>query len=78
MSAFNDPNYFRHSNDPAFHRTDWPGAFAPDLAFDRCETCGEEVACNARQPPPLQNHRQHHNALAPLLWGLIAVARQVA
>jgi hypothetical protein len=51
-----------------------PGALVPHSGIYRCDGCGREIACNANNPFPPQNHHQHGIMAPPILWRLIVFA----
>ena len=76
MALFNDKNYFRYSNGPAFDVLHEPGDETPYSGIYRCEACGDEIASNKGNPLPPQNHNQHPPSQGRIRWRLIAAAEQ--
>ncbi len=48
-----------------------PGTKAPHSGIYRCEGCGDEIAANAGNPLPPQNHHQHTKEQGTIRWRLI-------
>lgn len=63
------------SDDPAFDALHSPGMTVPHSGIYRCPNCGDEVACNAGNPFPPQNHHQHPGG-QPIKWQLLVYAVQ--
>lgn len=47
-----------------------PGTTTPFSGIYVCTNCRDEIASNAGNPLPPQNHRQHKTSL-PILWQLL-------
>jgi ribosomal protein L37AE/L43A len=74
MALYNNGNLLKHSQHAAFTYTHGPGARVPDSGIYRCENCGKEIASNAGDPFPPQNHHQHP-ARNPILWRLLVASQ---
>jgi hypothetical protein len=48
-----------------------PGTICPHSGIYICINCRDEAACNAGDPLPPQNHRQHPDTTKPILWKLL-------
>lgn len=66
--------YLSQSNSDEFDKLYHPGTAAPRSGVYRCENCGDGYACNAGNPLPPQNHRQHSPLSGSILWRLIVWA----
>jgi hypothetical protein len=67
-------HYLTQSAHAAFDQLHTPGTIAPNSGIYRCENCGDSYACNAGNPLPPQNHKQHSPASGAILWRLIVWA----
>ena len=76
MALYKDGKYLAKSEDQAFDSLHRPGETTPYSGIYRCETCGDEVASNAGNPLPPQNHHQHNPASGQILWRMIVYAVQ--
>lgn len=76
MALCKDRDKIKPSEDPAFDVSHQPGAAAPHSGIYRCANCGDEVASNATQPLPPQNHQQHNPQNGPIRWKLLVYAVQ--
>ena len=63
------------STDGAFDVLNSPGATTPNSGIYRCEGCGREIAANAGNPLPPQNHHQHNGSQGTIRWRLIVYAQ---
>lgn len=75
MALYKYAQYFDQSNDEAFDALHTPGTTTPHSGIYRCENCGDEVASNAGNPLPPQNHRQHDTSKGAIRWRLIVYAQ---
>lgn len=75
MALYKYGEYLGQSQDNAFDEHYQPGSPAPRSGIYRCENCGDEVASNAGDPLPPQNHRQHDPNSGPILWRMIVFSR---
>lgn len=71
MALYKHGQHLQQSNDAAFDATYTPGTTAPHSGIYRCTNCGDEDACNAGNPLPPQNHRQHNPARGQIRWQLL-------
>jgi len=76
MALYKFGDYLRHSPHALFDEVHAPGTAGPYSGIYRCTACGDEVACNARQPLPPQNHRQHTPAQGSIRWKLLVLSVQ--
>jgi hypothetical protein len=67
-------SYVKHSPDAAFDKIHGPGAQTPHSGIYRCDGCGKEIAANAGNPLPPQNHHQHSPAQGDIRWRLLVYA----
>lgn len=75
MALYKDAQYFSQSTDAAFDIVATPGQQTPHSGIYRCEGCGHEVASNAGNPLPPQNHHQHAVEQGAIRWRMIAYAQ---
>ena len=75
MAVYKDGNRLEHSQDAAFDAIYKPGDIVPYSGIYRCTSCNDEVACNAGDPFPPQNHHQH-SPPALIRWRLLVAAIQ--
>jgi len=78
MALYKYPGNFAQNLGPAFDETLPPGFRIKISGIYRCTQCGDEIAANKGDPLPPQNKHQHRNRALPVLWKLVAAARQVA
>jgi hypothetical protein len=71
MALYQDGSQLTHFFDAMFNRTYSPGSIGFYSGIYMCTNCGDEVACNAGNPLPPQNHRQHSPAKGAILWKLL-------
>ena len=76
MALYKFGNYLTHTQDIAFDHEYVPGASGPHSGIYRCTACGDEVACNAGNPLPPQNHKQHNPQQGAIRWKLLVYAQQ--
>ena len=70
MALYKYPNMIQQSQDTAFDQLYTPGQQPPHSGIYRCETCGDEIAANAGNPLPPQNHHQHAPGQGAIRWRL--------
>lgn len=70
MAVYKYNRYLEQSQHQAFDKLWKPGEQPNYSGIFRCEACGANVACNAGNPLPPQNHAQHHSG-ADIRWRLI-------
>lgn len=75
MALYKNAQYLGQSTDGAFDALHNPGAATPHSGIYRCENCGDEVASNAGNPLPPQNHRQHNPNQGAIRWRMIVYAQ---
>ncbi|ADH88026.1 conserved hypothetical protein [Ancylobacter novellus DSM 506] len=71
MALYQNGNELTHMVDDRFDRTYKPGTVGPFSGIYICTNCRDEVACNAGNPLPPQNHRQHSPSKGDILWKLL-------
>ena len=74
MAQYKDSKYISYSSDDAFDKVHKPGNSTPHSGIYRCEGCGDEVASNAGNPLPSQNHKQHSTSQGEIRWRLVVKA----
>ena len=74
MALYKNGNYLQHSEDAAFDPDNKPGHAAPHSGIYRCMGCHREVASNAGQPLPPQNHHQHSQNHGAIRWRMVVYA----
>jgi hypothetical protein len=75
MALYKHGNHLTQTNDAAFDLIHSPGVATPHSGIYRCEGCGHEVASNAGNPLPPQNHHQHSTSQGPIRWYLLVYAQ---
>jgi hypothetical protein len=75
MALYKDSKYLGSSDDAAFDAINTPGVSTPHSGIYRCEGCGHEVASNAGNPLPPQNHHQHGTNQGSIRWRMIVYAQ---
>jgi hypothetical protein len=70
MAVYRYAVYLQQSDHQAYDTLWKPGETTQYSGIFRCENCGENVACNAGNPLPPQNHAQHPMG-ADIRWRLI-------
>jgi len=73
MAMYKFSQYIVQNSDAAFDNVHSPAAQVPLSGIYRCMVCGREIAANAFDPFPPQNHDQHP-AGQPIQWKLIVWA----
>lgn len=68
--------YYKYSaaiqlhQDELFDKLHTPGMQVPHSGIYRCAGCAKEIAANAPDPFPPQNHHQHSQAQGTIRWQL--------
>lgn len=75
MAVYKYATYLTSSTHAAFDAISTPGTATPHSGIYRCEGCGKEVASNAGNPLPPQNHHQHDQSQGAIRWKLIVYAQ---
>jgi ribosomal protein L37AE/L43A len=75
MALYKYASVLMTSNSDAFDKVSSPGVRALYSGIYRCEGCGHEIASNAQNPLPPQNHHQHTTAQGSVRWKLIVYAQ---
>jgi hypothetical protein len=75
MALYKYSQYLTSSTDQAFDAINTPGVATPHSGIYRCEGCAHEVASNAGNPLPPQNHHQHTVNQGTIRWRLIVYAQ---
>ena len=76
MALYKQGDFLTHSLDAAFDAVHSPGATTPHSGIYRCTACGDEIASNAGNPLPPQNHRQHNPNQGQIRWQMLVYAVQ--
>lgn len=76
MALYKYDQNLNKSDDAAFDTTHSPGANTPHSGIYRCINCGDEVASNAGNPLPPQNHKQHAPQSGEIKWKMLVYAQQ--
>ena len=71
MALYQNGSELTHKVDPKFNAKHKPGSIGPYSGIYMCLACRDEVACNAGNPLPPQNHRQHKPSAGPIVWQLL-------
>jgi hypothetical protein len=75
MALYKYSQFLGTSTDNAFDAIHNPGVATPHSGIYRCEGCGHEVASNAGNPLPTQNHHQHSTNQGAIRWRLAVYAQ---
>lgn len=75
MALYKYSDVLTRNDHPAFDTTHGPGKTVPYSGIYRCTGCGKEIAANADDPFPPQNHHQHPQAQSAILWKLIVATQ---
>lgn len=75
MALYKNSQYISQSSSDAFDSIHKPGDTTPHSGIYRCEGCGHEVASNAGNPLPPQNHHQHTTAQGSIRWRMIVYSQ---
>jgi hypothetical protein len=75
MALYKNSSYLQQSTHTAFDTILNPGTSTPHSDIYRCEGCGHEIASNANNPLPPQNHHQHSTSQGTIRWRLIVYAQ---
>ena len=75
MALYKHGQFLTQTNDAAFDPDYSPGTLTPHSGIYRCINCGDEIAANAGNPLPPQNHHQRAPA-APIRWRLLVYSQQ--
>ena len=70
MAIYKYAHFLERLDHEAFDLVWTPGAEPNYSGIFRCEACGANVACNAGNPLPPQNHAQHPGG-GDIRWRLI-------
>lgn len=71
MAVYKYLQFLEQNDHAAFDTATSPGTHAPYSGIYRCEGCGKNVASNANEPLPPQNHHQHNASQGTIRWRLI-------
>ncbi len=74
MALYQRPAELATSTSEAFDKEYSPGATVPHSGIYRCLGCGREIASNAGDPFPPQNHHQHASSQGSIRWRLSVYA----
>ncbi len=75
MALYQTAQFVTMITDKAFDELHNPGVRTPHSGIYRCEGCSHEVAANATQPLPPQNHHQHTASQGQIRWRLAVYAK---
>jgi hypothetical protein len=75
MALYKDKDYLVLSSSGEFDKILNPGQSTPHSGIYRCEGCADEVASNAGNPLPPQNHHQHPPNQGNIRWKMIVYAQ---
>jgi hypothetical protein len=70
MALYKYDSVVEKSQSDAFDKIYTPGQQPPHSGIYRCEGCADEIAANAGNPLPPQNHHQHSPAQGTIRWRL--------
>jgi hypothetical protein len=73
VATYQDGQFLHHLVHTAFDAVYHPGTPTPHSGIYRCIVCGAEIASNASNPLPPQNHHQHSDK-SPIRWKLLVYA----
>jgi len=76
MALYKYSQFLKTSTDQAFDTLHNPGTETPHSGIYRCENCGDEIAANAGNPLPPQNHSQHDPSKGAIVWRMTVYAVQ--
>lgn len=71
MALYQNGNELTHETNARFNTKHRPGSVVPYSGIYICANCRDEVACNAGDPFPPQNHRQHSTSKGDIAWVLL-------
>lgn len=74
MATYKYKEVLVHVAHAAFDAIHGPGDNTPFSGIYRCEGCTREIASNADNPLPPQNHHQHSPQQGTIRWRLIVYA----
>jgi hypothetical protein len=74
MAWYKYETYLKKSDSDAYDKTCGPAATTPHSGIYRCQGCGREIAANAGNSLPPQNHHQHAASQGAIEWRLIVYA----
>jgi hypothetical protein len=75
MALYKYAQFLKTSDHSSFDDILNPGASTPHSGIYRCEGCGHEVASNAGNPLPPQNHHQHNTSQGAIRWRMAVYAQ---
>ncbi len=75
MALYKYQQYISRSEHQAFDTITGPGHPTPHSGIYRCEGCGAEIAANAGNPLPPQNHHQHGASQGAIRWRVVVYAQ---
>lgn len=70
MALYKYSQFITASSDQAFDQVLTPGTSTPHSGIYKCQGCGHEIASNANNPLPPQNHHQHKANQGAIRWQL--------
>jgi hypothetical protein len=75
MALYKYSVYLETNTSEEFDKILNPGATTPHSGIYRCEGCGHEIASNADNPLPPQNHHQHTIAQGNIRWKMVVYSQ---
>ncbi len=75
MALYKYANELQQTQDGSFDVEHKPGETVPRSGIYICTNCRDEVACNAGDPFPPQNHRQHPHTTKAIRWKLLVATQ---
>lgn len=76
MAFYKHGQFLTLSQDAAFDAEYTPGQATPHSGIYRCKNCGDEIASNAGNPLPSQNHKQHSPSVGKIIWKMLVYSQQ--
>lgn len=70
MAYYKYPAAVQQHQDQLFDKLHTPGTPVPHSGIYRCAGCAKEIAANAPDPFPPQNHHQHSPTQGTIRWQL--------
>lgn len=75
MALYKNAAFLASSSSEAFDKIYTPGTATPHSGIYRCIGCGDEIASNAGNPLPPQNHHQHNTSQGDVRWQMIVYSQ---
>lgn len=74
MAWYKYAAYLQQADNDAYDKVYGPASNTPHSGIYRCMGCNREIAANAGNPLPPQNHHQHSVAQGAIRWRLAVYA----